>query len=170
MLDNVIDEIINLKWVVVIYSLIIILACGIIWLSTKEFSWLKKNTTAFALFYNLSKPQVIAFALIIGRLCFVLCSAIFCKYVNLGYLVVFVLFAIIIALLTKDVKTFISSLLNSVAIFVILYLERSLYNYYLTVERLWLVIAMLVMMGLFAVLYSALQSINAYERIIETND
>lgn len=170
MIDDIINEIINLKWVVVIYSIIIILVCSLIWLFTKDFAWVKKKTTPFAILYNLGKKYVIAFALILGRLCFVLSSAIFCNYINLGYLIVLLIFSLIILLLTKDVKTFITSILNSIAIFVLLYLEKSLYSYYLNIERLGIVIVMLAMIGLFAVLYTTLQSISSYERLLETND
>lgn len=167
MLDNIIDEIINLKWVVVIYSIIIILVCGLIWLSTKDFAWVRKKTTPFAILYNLNKKQVITFALILGRLCFVLTSAIFCKYINLGYLAVLFMFSLIILFLTKDIESFITSILNCFAIFVLLYLQNSLYNYYLNIERLGIVVVMLIMIGIFAVLYTALQSISSYERLLE---
>ena len=167
MFDDVINSIIELRWSVLIYSLIIIFVCAIYWLKTRKFEWKKSKVTTFALLYNLTKTKAIIIALVIGRLCFVLTCAIFCRNINISHLIVFVLFSLIILVLSKNFRLFVNNFLNSIAIFFLLFIESSLYNYYLTIENITVVLAMVIMIGVFSVLYTTLQVISTYETIAE---
>ena len=165
-LYDVLKQIANLRWVVVVYSVIIILICGIIWFNTRNFTWQNKRKTSFAMLYNLKQKGAISFALLLGRFCFVLTSAIFCKYINIGYLAVLIAFCLILVALTLDVKEFVSNIVNSVLIFAILFLEKTLFDFYTSVESVMAILLMVIMMGIFVVLYSFLQTINSYDRLL----
>lgn len=170
MIRDVIDEIINYRWVIVIYCIIIVLFCAILWALTTRFSWKTKGIVPFALMYDLSKKQAIEFALLMGRACFVLTSAIVCRNINVGYLVILCLFSLAIFILNRDLKGLFINLLNSLAVFVLLYVQSSLLNYYQTIESLTIIFVMLIMIGVFCVLYSLLQLLNAYEGILNANN
>ena len=135
-----------------------------------NFDWKVKKITPFALLYNLSKKQAVEFALILGRMCFILTSAIVCKYINVGYFIVLCLFSLFILFLNRNIKLFAFNLLNSFAIFTLLYVQSLLLNYYQAIENLFIIYIMLIMIGIFAVLYSLLQSLNAYEGLLKLND
>lgn len=170
MIDSILIEIGNLKWVIVIYSAIIILMCGLFWFFTRKFNFVKRKTTLFAFLYNLDYWQVFALGLIFGRIVFTLCFAIFCETINLGHLIVLILFSVGMCVITKNYNSIVSELINSLAVFAILFIESALYGYYVSVEHLFIVFVMCMLLGLFAFLYMILQSLSSYERFITKED
>ena len=169
MIRDILDEIINYRWVIVIYCIIIVLFCAILWALTTKFSWKTKGIIPFALLNNLSKKQAVEFALLMGKTCFVLTSAIVCEHINISYLIILCIFSIFILVLNRKIKTFLINVVNDFAIFVLLYVQSSLLNYYQTIESLTVIFVMLIMIGVFCVLYSILQLLNAYEGILNAN-
>lgn len=165
MLDEVLYEIGNLKWMMLFHLFITILVCGYFTLTTHTFNWKRSNFIKFAYLYNLTKNQAIAVALILGRFLFVITSVIFCERVFIGYYFVFVMFAVAIGFFSKDIKVLTSGLIYYFVIYVLLYIQSQLFVFYRTFESEMIILIMLISVGLFNVLASLYLSIGTYESI-----
>ena len=167
MINELLAELNNIKWFAISEILLIVLLYGAYWFLTNKFYWQKIKLVLFGFLYNLDRKQAICLALSISRLLFVLFSSIFCFDINLGHFIVLEITTMIILILDKDIKSFISNLATFAVIFALLFIQSALYNYYHQVDNYWIVMFMLIMIGAFVVITTSINTINSYEKMLD---
>lgn len=169
MIDAVLYEIGRLKWTFVIDFSIAIFLCSILLLLTTKFAWKRRAVRFFGLLYNLNEKQAICVGILLARICFVLTNAIYVNSISWGHLAVFIILEICILLFNLDIGLFISDTICFTVIFFLQYIEMSLYQFYQTIDSGLVILLMVIMIGIFSVLYSVQQTLNAYDKIMSKN-
>lgn len=169
MIDAVLYEIGNLKWTFVIDFVIAVLLCAILLIITTKFNWNKRTVRFFGILYNLNYKQAISFGLIVSRICFVITNSISLESIGWGHLTVLFLYSVGMLILNGNFVIFINEIVSFTIIFFLQYIEMSLYGFYLRVDSHIVVLLMVILIGIFSVLYSIQQSLNSYESIISKN-
>lgn len=165
MLVQLIKEIANLKWYVIIYAIAAIVFCALIYLGTREFDWSFKKIRFFAVLYNLNKRGLIAVSLILGRFVYVICMAVLGGSEGFWDLLVLLLFTIVIAIISRSAKTLIQ-ILSYAAVFAITLTENMLTQFYRDVDSNVMIAVVAVFFGIFAVLYACYQTLTAYNNVM----
>ncbi|GEM_PF-4053754 len=166
MFASLLLEIVNQKWAVVANIAAVLLFCGFYWFKTRQYSWTPSKMKYFSYLYSFRKRELVSIGIVMGRLIFIITSALFCTDIHLGYLIVFILMNVTIFVSSRNVKVFLFDCLNYVLAFFLLYIEKLLIDFYFDVESSPVIIVMIVFLVLFIILYAVLQAINSYDHVV----
>lgn len=166
MIDNILIEILNFKWLIIAYIGVTLLACMGIWIYTAKFNWSKNKMRIFGLLYRLEGKKRTAVVLIWGRFLFVLITAVFCGNIGVYHTVVLIIFTAIINIVQVDYKGLFGDMGVYLAISAIAFVQSMLYHYFIEVDKLWAIMAMVILLGIFEVLYGTYNMLVSYNKII----
>ena len=170
MIDVFFQEILNLKWVIVTYVVATVAFYFLYAAITKKFAWKLGKIRTFGVVYNLERPFLIAFAVLICRLLFVIITAIRIKDTGLQTLIALILMTVVICFTDFKVKNLIKQVFTYVLIFGTLLLQSMLWHYYMEVERFWVAMAVCVFLGVFASIYAVYDAITSYNEFYGSDD
>lgn len=169
MFDVVVNEIVNLKWLIISMIAVIAILFVVMYFGLSKFNWNKGKVRIFSIFYGLTTKDVICFALMVSRCLYIIYLSIFNENISVEYLIPLVLISIIISILEKDYLTIITGIFTSVAVYVIIYLESSLHYFYNYVEKDIFVLLMLIMLTIFTILFAIYTLVSSYNHMITLN-
>lgn len=167
MWDNIVLEIINLRWLICTYVVIIVAFCILYWIGTAKFQWSFFKIRCFGALYHVSAKNRIAITLAMGRYLFILISAILCSYTGIYHVAILLVFSLMINVIEVNIKKLLGDLAIYMAVFAILLLQNILYHYYVQVERSLIIITMVILLGIFTALYSTYHFIVSYDEILK---
>lgn len=167
MFNNILLEIINLRWFIITYVVAVLLVYIFFWFRTRSFDWNKGNVRWFGVLYGLPAVCRVLLGLSLGRFFIIMVSAFLCKSTGIYQLAVLLVLTIIINCILVDYKGIFAELISYLGIFGILFLQRVIYMYYLQVEQNWTLMVMVVLMGIFAVLYATFGMVRMMDKIMK---
>ena len=166
MLDQIVDAILEYKWLIVIAIVVGIAFYLIMFFNLKEFSWNKKNTLFFSLLFGFDGNDCVTLGIILTRFVYVVYFAFFNTTVGIEVLIPLVIMSMLIGILEKDYIYLPISTLYAFAIYVIIYLLSSLHYFYLYVQHDIIIFLMIISLTSFIVLYSIFSMVSAYNHLI----
>lgn len=169
MLDKIIYEITSLKWLIVTMIFACSILCLIMYICLGKFKWTKSKVRIFALLYGLNTKECICLSLIITRFIYIIYLAINNNNISAEYIIALLIMSGLISFLEHDYLDLITNILTSIAVYVILYLQSSLRYFYYYVENDSLVLAMIIFLCIFTILYSIYSLISSYNHMIVLN-
>lgn len=167
MFNDVLLEIAGLRYVIITYIALILLTCVIFWIATRSFDWSKGNVRCFGLLYGMPGAARTVLALSLGRFFLVVVSAVLCERTGIHQLAMLLVLTLVINVILVDYKGLFLEVFSYLGTFAILFLQRLLYLYYQQVEHSWAMMAMAVLMGLFAVLYATYGMVRMVDKIMK---
>lgn len=169
MLDTIINEITNLKWLILTMILACTILCVLMFIGLSNFNWKRNKVRLFSLLYGLKIKDVICLSIMLTRCIYIIYLAINNENISVEYLITLVIMSIVICVLEKDYLGILTSLLTSVAIYVIIYLQSSLRYFYNFVEHDKLVLVMIIALCIFTILFAIYSLISSYNHMIVLN-
>ena len=169
MLDTIINEITNLKWLILTMILACTILCVLMFIGLSNFNWKRNKVRLFSLLYGLKIKDVICLSIMLTRCIYIIYLAINNENISVEYLITLVIMSIVVCVLEKDYLGILTSLLTSVAIYVIIYLQSSLRYFYNFVEHDKLVLVMIIALCIFTILFAIYSLISSYNHMIVLN-
>lgn len=165
MLNQLLREVANLKWYVVIYAVAAVLFCAVIYFETREFDWSFRRIRAFSILYSMNRNGRIAVGLLLGRFVYVICMALFGGSDGFWDLLVVLMFTIAISIASRSWKNLLQ-IFAYAAVFLISLTENMFISFYREVDNNTMIFVVAIFFGVFAVMYACYQTLTAYNNLI----
>lgn len=169
MLDVIVNEITNLKWLILTMILVCTILCVLMFIGLSNFNWKRNKVRLFSLLYGLKTKDVICLSIMLTRCIYIIYLAINNENISVEYLITLIIMSIVICVLEKDYLGILTNILTSVAVYVIIYLQSSLRYFYNYVEHDKLVLIMVIALCIFTTLYAIYSLISSYNHMIVLN-
>lgn len=166
MLDKIINEVLNLKWLIISFILIGVIIYLVVFLTTKSFEWNNRKVHFFSLLYGLNTYECIVVGTLLTRLIYVVYISIINQNISVEYLIPLVIMSIVISFFQKDWLGLGTGVVGSIAIYSIVYLESSLKDFYTNVESDITILLMIIFLTIFSVLFAIFNFISSYNGLI----
>lgn len=165
MLSQIIIEIAKFKWQILVFVLAAVIFCGIIYLTTRDFNWSYKKIRAYSILYNLNLNGLISVALLLSRLCYVLCMVAFVSQTGLWDLIILMLLSIAIVIASKSFKN-ILQIFTYFAIYLVCLVQNMFIGYYRDIDHDFFILLIAILFGLFAFLFAVYQTLVSYNNLL----
>lgn len=169
MLDTIIYEITNLKWLILTMILACTILCVLMHIGLSNFNWKRNKVRLFSLLYGLKIKDSICLSIMLTRCIYIIYLAINNENISVEYLITLIIMSIVICILEKDYLGILTNILTSVSVYVIIYLQSSLRYFYNYVEHDKLVLIMVIALCIFTILYAIYSLISSYNHMIVLN-
>lgn len=166
MLDRIISEVLNLKWLIISFIVIGIILYLLVFFSTRSFKWDDKKVYFFSMLYGLDTYECIIVGTLITRLFYIIYISIFNNNISVEYLIPLVIMSAIISAFQKDWIGLGTGIVGSIAVYSIVYLESSLKFFYTNVETDVTILLMIIFLTIFSVLFAIFNFISSYNSLI----
>jgi len=166
MRELILNQIYNLRWLILIYVAFILGISVLSFFIARNFTWNGRNTSIYGFLYNLTDKCKISYSISLTRMIFVFICAAFPRTMGLEAGIVLILSTIFVAAFSGDFRIFIGQLFIYSGIYGVLLLEGMFSSYFNEVEQYWLIKAMVIFLGVFASLYAVYQHIILHERLV----
>ena len=134
---------------------------------SRNYVWRKDRISLFSFLFNLNERQLITVGLLITRFIYTFVITIVKSDLNAGYLIVYILYALLIGYLNYDLKELGLEAGYGVISYAAIFLERYLINYYSQVSRESIYVVLILAITSFITLFAFLKIVTSYEAVIK---